>query len=189
MASKVRSGRSRRHWPGLPWLIGLVVIPLLIAAIGHGAWDRRSTNGSTGALATVGPPGKRGAPKLNLAPFSIVRSANDITLSGQIPDDSAKAILMKTLKSSLPAGSAVVDHIQLNAEVDALDFSHAAPLFKDSASITDFTFTVNVDTITLAGTAASQDQKNTIEQDVKHTWSHLNVVDKLAVNAPTAAPG
>lgn len=196
MGSRVRSGQraaeSHFRWPGLPWLIGLVIIPLLIAAIGHGAPAHRSADGSTGALDTVGPPGKRGAPRLNLAPFSIVRSANAITLSGEIPDDSAKAILMKTLKGSLPPGVNIVDQIQLNPKIDALDFTHAGPLFKDSAPITDFNFSVNADTITLAGTAASQGQKNAIEQDVKHTWSHLNVVDKLAVNGappPAVTPG
>ncbi|HEY0226835.1 MAG TPA: OmpA family protein [Mycobacterium sp.] len=175
----------------LPWLIGLVVIPLSIAAIGYGALDGpRAANGSNGALAMVGPSGKRGAPKVDLAPLSIVRGANGITLSGNVPDDSAKAILLKTLKGSLPAGINIVDQIQLNPNIDALDFSHAGPIFKDSASITDFNFSVNGDTITLAGTAASQGQKNTIEGEVKHTWSHLNVVDNLAVNGatPTAAP-
>jgi peptidoglycan-binding protein ArfA len=172
---------------GLPWLIGLLVIPLLIAAIGYGAWGPQS---ASNPLATVGPSGKPGAPKVNLAPLSIVRGANGITLSGNVPDDSAKAILLKTLKGSLPAGVNIVDQIQLNPSIDALDFSHAGPIFKDSASIPDFSFSVDGDTITLAGTAGSQNQKNTVEGEVKHTWSHLNVVDNLTVNGPTpsAAP-
>jgi peptidoglycan-binding protein ArfA len=174
---------------GLPWLIGALVIPLLIATIGYGE-PGGSRSASSGAFATLGPSGKRGAPKLNLAPLSIVRNANNITLTGDFPDDSAKAILLKTLKGSLPSGVNIVDQIQLNPTVDALDFSHAGPIFKDSGSITDFTFTVSTDTITLAGTAGSQDQKNTIEREVKHTWSHLNVVDNLGVNSPAtpAAP-
>jgi peptidoglycan-binding protein ArfA len=52
----------------------------------------------------------------------------------------------------------------------------------------DFAVTVRGDTITLAGTAASPDQKNTIATDAKRIWSNLNVVDNLAVNAPTASP-
>jgi peptidoglycan-binding protein ArfA len=197
VGARVRSGQtaaatdsrlapaSRWRSLGLPWLIGLVVIPLLIAAIGYGELDR-SRSASSGALATLGPSGKRGAPKMNLAPLSIVRNANDITLTGDFPDDSAKAILLKTLKGSLPSGVNVVDRIHLNPNIDALNFSHAGPIFKDSRSITDFSFTVNSDTITLAGTATSQDQKNTIEREVKHTWSHLNVVDNLAADSSTA---
>lgn len=36
--------------------------------------------------------------------------------------------------------------------------------------ITDFNLSVNGDTVTLAGTAASQDQKNAIEHEAVHTW-------------------
>jgi peptidoglycan-binding protein ArfA len=176
--------------PGLPWLIGLVVIPLLIAAIGYGAFDRpRSVNGPTGALPTLAPSSKSGALKLSLAPLSIARNGNDITLSGDFPDDSAKTALMKALKGSLAPGVNIIDQIQIKPDVDALDFSNAGPIFKDSASINDFNLTVNGDTITLAGTAASQDQKNTVENDAKHTWSNLNVVDNLAVNGPVPPPG
>jgi len=135
VGARVRSGQtaaatdsrqapvSRWRSLGLPWLIGVVVIPLLIAAIGYGELDG-SRSASSGALATLGPSGKRGAPKMNLAPLSIVRNANDITLTGDFPDDSAKAILLKTLKGSLPSGVNIVDQIQLNPNIDALDFSH-----------------------------------------------------------------
>lgn len=95
---------------GLAWLIALVVIPLLMAAIGHEVLAR--------------PPSAR--------------------------------------VSSAPSTSA------------------GAPK--------DFAVTVRGDTITLAGTAASPDQKNTIATDAKRIWSNLNVVDNLAVNAPTASP-
>ncbi|BBZ51156.1 hypothetical protein MHEI_28730 [Mycobacterium heidelbergense] len=95
---------------------------------------------------------------------------------------------MKALNGSLPPGVNIVDQIHINPSVDALDFSKAAPIFKDSASIPDFSLTVNGDTITLAGTAASQDQKNTVEQEATHTWSNLNVVDKLVVNGPVPPP-
>ena len=180
---------------GRPWLIAVVVIPLLIAAIGYGAYERpRSVNGPTGAVPTLTPSSKSGAPKFSLAPLSITRNGNTITLTGDFPDDSAKAALMKALTGSLAPGVNIVDQIHINPNVDALDFSNAGAIFKDSASIPDFSLTVNGDSITLAGTAASQDQKNTVEQETAHTWSNLNVVDRLVVNAanpppPPAKPG
>ncbi|MGA9362339.1 MAG: OmpA family protein [Mycobacterium sp.] len=171
---------------GLAWLIGLVVIPLLIAAIGYGAYDHpRSGVGPSSAA----PSNKPGAPKLSLAPLSISRNGNNITLSGDFPDDSAKATLMKTLKGALGPGVNVIDQIKIDPSVDALDFSKAGPIFTDSASITDFNLTVDVDTVTLTGTAASTDQKNTIDQAATHTWSNLNVVDHLVVNGPPPPPG
>jgi peptidoglycan-binding protein ArfA len=180
---------STRRSLSVPWLIGLVVIPLLIAAIGHAAFERpRSTNGVPGALPTLAPSSKSGAPKLSLAPLSITRNGNNITLNGDFPDDSAKAALMKALKGSLPANVNIVDQIRINPDVDALDFAHAGPVFADSASITDFNLTVNADTIILAGTAASQGQKNTVGTEAKRIWSNLNVVDNLAVNGPVPPP-
>jgi peptidoglycan-binding protein ArfA len=189
-----RSGQTApgftRRSLGLPWLIGLLVIPLLIAAIGYGAFDRaRSTNGPTGALRTVAPSSKSGTPKLSLAPLSIARNGNNITLNGDFPDDSAKAALMKALKGSLPANVNIIDQIRINPDIDALDFAHAGPVFKHSASITDFNLTVSGDTITLAGTAASRDQKNTVGHEATHIWSNLNVVDNLAVSGPVPPPG
>jgi peptidoglycan-binding protein ArfA len=170
----------------------LVVIPLLIATIGYGAFDRHgSAGGPTGALPTLAPSSKSAAPKLSLAPLSITRNGNNFTLSGDFPDDSAKAALLKALTGSLPPGVNIIDQIHINPDVDALDFSKAGPIFIDSASIPDFSITVNEDTITLAGTAVSQDQKTTVDQEAVRIWSNLKVVDKLVVNGPVppAPPG
>jgi len=185
-----RAPRAYRRSLGLAWLIGLVVIPLLMAAIGYAAYDRpRSGGGPSGAVPSLTPSNKSGAPKLSLAPLSISRNGNNITLTGDFPDDSAKAALMKSLKDALGPAVNIIDQIKLNPNVNALDFSNAGPIFKESASIADFNLTVNVDTVTVAGTAASTDQKNTIEQAAAHTWSNLNVVDHLVVNGPAPPPG
>ena len=187
-----RTRRVNRRLLGLVWLIGLVVIPLVIAAIGHVAYDRPlSGSGPSGGVPAVTPSSKSGAPKLSLAALSISRNGNNITLSGDFPNEAAKAALMKSLKGALGPEVNVIDQIKINPNVDALDFSNAGPIFKDTASITDLTLTVNGDTVTLAGTAASTDQKNTIEQSAVHTWPNLNVVDRLAVNGvpPPAPPG
>ena len=179
-----------RKTPGLPWLLGLVVIPLLIAAIGYFALDRPgSANAPSRALPTPAPSSTSGAPKIVLAAFSISRNANVITLTGAFPDDSAKAALIKVLKGSLPPEVNIVDQTSIDPNVKALDFSNAVPVFKDSASIADFNLTVDGDTVTLSGTATSQDQKNVVEQEAAILWSNLNVVDKLVVNGPVPPPG
>jgi peptidoglycan-binding protein ArfA len=186
-----RAPEVRRPSAGLIWLIAVGVIPLLIAAIGYGAFERpRPVNGTAGPVPTMGSSGTSGAPKLTLAPLSITRNGNDFTISGDFPDDSAKAALLKAVNGSLPPGVNIVDQIHINPNIVALDFSKAGPIFKDSASIPDFSLAVNGDTITVAGTAASQDQKNTVSQEAMRTWSTLNVVDKLVVNGPvpSAAP-
>ncbi|BBY41060.1 peptidoglycan-binding protein ArfA [Mycobacterium mantenii] len=169
--------------PGLPWLIALAVIPLLIAVIGYGLSAR-----SQSARVSSAPSTSAGVPKFSLAAFSMARTGNSVTVTGEFPDDSAKAALLKVLGAALGPGVNVVDQIRINPAVDALDFAKAKPVFTDSASIADFTLTVGKDTITLAGTAASPDQTNTIDADAKRIWSNLNVVDNLVVNAPAPAP-
>src|SRR6516165_4617043 len=105
-----------RRSRGLPWLIAVVVIPLLIAAIGYGAERSRSASAPIGALPTPAPSHTSGAPTFSLAPLSITRNGNDITLSG-----------------SLPPGVNIIDKIHINPTIDALDFSNAGPIFRDSA--------------------------------------------------------
>jgi peptidoglycan-binding protein ArfA len=173
---------------GLPWLIAVVVIPLLIAAIGFGAFERPQPARGPGPVPSMGTSNTSAAPKLSLAPLSVTRNGNDFTLVGDFPDDSAKAALLRALNGSLPPGANVIDQIHINPNVDALDFAKAGPIFKDSVAISDFSLVVGGDTITLAGTAASQDQKNAVHQDAARTWSTLNIVDKLVVNGPVLPP-
>lgn len=169
--------------PGPPWLIALLVIPLLLAAIGYQV-SARSPSGRVSSA----PSTSAGAPKFSLAAFSMVRSGNSVTLTGDFPDESAKAVLRNVLTGALPPGLDIVDQIRIDPAVDALDFAKAKPVFSDSASIADFALTVGGDTITLTGTAASPEQSNSIDTDAKRIWSTLNVVDNLVVKAPAAAP-
>jgi peptidoglycan-binding protein ArfA len=136
--------------------MGLVVIPLLIAAFGYGAFDRSgsATHPAAGSVTTSTASNKPGALALSLAPLSISRNGNNITLSGDFPDDSAKAALMNSLKGALPPGVNVVDQIHINPSVDVLDFANAGPVFKASEAITDFNLSVNGDTVTLSGKAS-----------------------------------
>ena len=174
---------------GLPWLMGLMVIPLLLAGIGYFGMERpRSVNGPTGALPTLSPPGTAGGPKLLLAPVSIVRNGNDVTLTGALPDDTARAALMKALNSSLPPGMNIIDQIRLDPGVVALDFFNAGPVFQDSAPVANFTLTVRADTIRLTGATESQSQKDAIDRDAKRIWSNLDVVDQLTVSAGPPPP-
>lgn len=169
--------------PGPPWLIALLVIPLLLAAIGYEV-SARSPSGRVSSA----PSTSAGAPNFSLAAFSMVRSGNSVTLTGDFPDEPAKAALRNVLTGALPPGLDIVDQIRIDPAVDALDFAKAKPVFSDSASIADFALTVGGDTITLTGTAASPEQSNTIDTDAKRIWSTLNVVDNLVVNAPAVTP-
>ncbi len=193
-----RTSKFYRRPPGLAWLIGLVVIPLLLGAIGYGLLDRSRSevNGPTGALPTLSAPkpspgasNKPTIPPLSLTPVSITRSGNDIKLSGDFPSPPAKQSLVDAVKASFGPNVNVIDDLHINPNITALDFSNSAPVFKAAAPIPDFSLSVKGDTITLSGTATSGDQDDAVEQAADAAWPNLNIVDTMAIHGPVMPGG
>ncbi|MHA7653345.1 channel-forming protein ArfA/OmpATb [Mycobacterium sp. ML4] len=191
--------RYHRQQPGRPWLIGAAVIPLLLAMIGFGAYERpKGINGPTGDLPSLTaapaiPPRLSIVPGQSLALLSISRNGNTVTLIGDFPDEAAKAGLMKSLKAFITPGVTVVDQINIDPLVHSADFAVAEPVFTASAQIPDFSLKVEKDTITLSGTAASPDQKVAVQRATVSAWPGLNVVNNITargqvtLNAPPAS--
>lgn len=183
-----QASRLYRRPLGLTWLIGAVVIPLLLAAIGYGAFDRSRSevNGPTSSLPTLtepghGTPNPRRMPGLSLAPVSVTRNGNDITLSGVFPSEVAKMSLLDTVIAAVGPDVNIIDKCGVDPNVKSLDFSNSEPVFKAAASIPDFNLSAAGDTVTLAGTAASMDQDDAVEQAAEDAWPNLNIVDKMGI--------
>jgi peptidoglycan-binding protein ArfA len=190
-----RTSKFYLQLPGLPWLVGLIVIPLLLAVIGYGEQDRTPSgvNGPTGALPTLNAPKPSGAqtfPAITLAPVSITRSGNDIKLSGDIPTTEGKDALLRALKEGFGPNIDISDNVRINRDITALDFSNAAPVFKAAASVPDFGLAVKGDTITLIGTTGSGGQQDAVEQAAEAAWPNLNIVDAMGTGGlvTTSAP-
>ncbi len=191
-----RTSKFYRRVPGLAWLAGLIVIPLLLAVIGYGEMDRtrEGANGPTGALPTLiapKPPGSAPStptiPAIALAPVSITRSGNDIKLSGDMPSNGAKESLLAALNGGFGPNTNVIDNIRINPDITSLDFSNAAAVFKAAASVPDFGLAVKGDTITLIGTTSSGGQQDAIEQAADADWPNLNIVDTMGIGGPVTA--
>jgi peptidoglycan-binding protein ArfA len=191
-----RTSRFYVRGPGLPWLISLIVIPLLLAVIGHGDLGRTRSafNGPTGALPTLHAPKPSGGapetptiPAVSLAPVSITRSGNDIKLSGDIPSLEAKESLLTALKAGFGPNINIIDNVRINPDITSLDFSNAATIFKAAASVPDFGLAIKGDTITLIGTTSSGGQQDAIEQAADAAWPNLNIVDTMGIGGPVTA--
>jgi peptidoglycan-binding protein ArfA len=186
-----------RRFPGLPWMVGLIVIPLLLAVIGYGELGRTRSefNGPTGALPTLnartpssgGAPNSPTIPPVALAPVSITRSGNDIKLSGDTPTPEAKESLLAALKAGFGPNINIIDEVRINRDIASLDFSNAAPVFKAAASVPDFGLTIKGDTITLIGTTGSGGQQDAVEQAADAAWPNLNIVDTMGIGGPVTA--
>lgn len=188
-----RVAKFYRRPLSVPWLIGLIVIPLLLAAIGYGVTDRTrsESSGTVGQLPTLAPPASREAsptaptiPPISLAPLSVTRNGKDITLRGDFPDAKAKAALLDGVIASVGSTANVIDYLGINPDVNSLDFSDAAAVFKAAASIPDFRLTVAGDTVTLAGTAATADQADAVLQAADDAWPNLNIDNQIETRSP-----
>lgn len=187
-----------RRLVGRGWLIGLALLLLALAVIGYvlldrsGMPDRGAPQPGVAWPTLAQPPAPAAPPGLTLAPLSIVRHEDDITLDGSLPDDSAKRVLLDAVIAGMGDDIRVIDHLEVDPNIKALDFAAAGPVFDAAAAIPDFTLTVSGDTVTLAGTAATNDDADAVAAAAEEAWRRVNIVNKMQISTlviPTAAPG
>ena len=91
------------------------------------------------------------------------------------------------------AGANLIDNVNIKAGINAPDFSGLGDLFKAAVDIPDFNFDLEGDTVTLTGTAPSEDAKAAVEAAAKAAWPNLKIVNNIQVTtgapAPAPAPG
>ncbi len=187
--------RYYRRPPGWLWLLGLLLLPLLLGWIAWGALglgrpkiELPSINVSAPSLTvpSISVPSVA-LPSFNFSPLSIVRSGNNFTLSGDLPDLSVKASLMDALKAAFP-GANFIDNLNIKAGIPALDFSGLSALFKAAVDIPDFNYKIEGSTITLTGTAPSEDVKAAVEAAAKAAWPNLSIVNNIEVKGGASVP-
>ena len=181
-----------RRPPGLGWLLGLLLIPLLLGAVGYGV-QNRAGSGAEGTPPSVDPTAtltvpSTSAPSANLpamsfAPLSIVRAGNDVTLSGDLPDEAAKVSLLDMLRIAFGPDVNIVDKLNIKSGVNAPGFSGLEALFKASTNIPDFNFDLNGDTVTLTGTAPSGDVSAAVDAAAKAALPNMTVANNIRVPA------
>src|SRR5262249_26803891 len=82
------------------------------------------------------------------------------------------------------------------ADANAPDFAGLGSVFGAAAGIPDFHFDLNGDTLTLTGTAPSEEVKSAVEEAAKAAWPNVKLVNNIEVSqasapapAPAPAPG
>ncbi|MCW1957764.1 MAG: OmpA family protein [Mycobacterium sp.] len=173
--------RYYRRSPGWGWLLGLLLIPLLFGWLGWGAMKPKVDLPSV----SVSAPSVS-VPSLNLSPLSILRNGRDFTLTGILPDLATKNSLLSTLKAALGGGVNLIDKIDIEAGAKAPGFDGLAALLKAAGDIGDFRFTVEGGTLTLTGTAPSQDVKDAVEAAAQAGWPNMQIINNITIQG--AAP-
>ncbi len=189
------ASRFYRRPPGLGWLVGLVAIPLLLGAIGYHALPKTHVSPPSVSAPSASAPSlpnstlnapNVNAPALSFAPLSVVRNGNDVTLSGDLPDGAARASLLDSLKGAFGPGVNLIDKTDLKPGVNTPDPSSLGAVFKAAAPISGFNFKLDGDTVTLTGTAASDQVKAAVADAVKIAWPNMKIANEIQVTAPGA---
>lgn len=170
--------RYYRRSPGLGWLLGLLLIPLLFGWLGWGALKPK-VNINAPSINATAP--SLSVPGLNFSPLSLLRNGKDWTLSGILPDLASKNSLLAALKAALGGGVNLIDKIDIAAGANAPDFSGLGALLKAAIDIPDFRYTVNGGKLTLIGTAPSEEVKAAVEAAAKAGWPNLEVINDMIV--------
>ena len=177
--------RFYRRSPGWGWLLGLLLVPLLFGWLGWGALKPK-VDVSVPSINATAPDVGVTLPSLNFSPLSVLRNGNDFTLTGILPDIPARDSLLAALKAALGPGVNLIDKIDIAAGAVAPDFGGISALLKAAADIPNFRFTVEGATLTLTGTAPSEEIKAGVEAAAKSGWPDLQVINNIAITG--AAP-
>lgn len=177
-----------RRRPGVGWLLALFAVSLLLALIGCGATDGSAENADL-AVPSVDP--SDGAPTAEaggpLGAMSITRTGNGFSLAGELPDEGLKSSLPESIRQAMP-GAKVVDDLTVKPGVKAPEFAGLGALFGAALDIPGFGANLVGDTVTLTGTAGSEEVKAAAETAAKATWPKVMVVNDIQVTASAAAP-
>ena len=199
-----------RRQPGLGWLLALLVIPALIALIGWAGTDRSANDPNSPCQACTRRPRSRRRPARRprrrppampaggYAPFSIVRNGNvgdpagamGFTVSGEVPDEATKTSLIEALVTAMP-GAKIVDELTVTPGVTVPDVAGLGGVFSAAIGIPGFGLNLAGDTMTLTGTAPSEELKAAAEAAAAATWPDVKIVNDIqveAASAPTAPP-
>jgi peptidoglycan-binding protein ArfA len=170
--------RFYRRSPGWGWLLGLLLIPLLFGWLGFGALKPK-VDVNAPSISVTAP--NVSMPALNFSPLSIFRNGKDFTLSGLLPDLAVKDKLLGALKSALGPGFNFIDKIDIAAGAKAPDFGGFTDLLKAAVDVPDFRFTVEGDTLTLTGTAPSEEIKAAVEAAAKAGWPDVKIINNITI--------
>ena len=185
-----------RRPPGAAWLLALLAIPLLLGLIGWAGLNKSDTgdvNLDPAERQPVGDPdgAQRQAPDvnapnvnppdLNFAPLSILRNGNGFTLSGELPSLEAKTGLLDSLRLAFGSDINLTDNLNVKAGVNAPDFAALGSIFGAAVDIPDFNFDLNGDTLTLTGSAPSEEVKAEVEAAAKAAWPNMKIVNNIQV--------
>ena len=142
---------------------------------------------ATATLPSVTTPNVN-LPSLSWGALSLLRNGNDVTLTGDLPDRAAKTSLLDSVRGLFGPNVNVIDNLTIKDGVSIPDLSGIGTALKSDVDIPDFNWKVDGDTITLTGTAPSDDVKAAVEAAAKVAWPNAKIDNQIQVVSASPAP-
>lgn len=198
-----------RRPPGMGWLLGLLVVPLALAAVGVAATDTSSgdsgsaaaessetattetatsvgaTDSASSVPATASTPA---AAPAQWAPLSITRSGDGVTVSGDVPDAASRTALLDAIKAAFGDDVTVTDELAVDTDAVAPDVAGLSAVFDAAATIPDFGLAVEDGAVTLTGTAANDAARSALAAAAEAAWPGATITDNVTIGS-SASPG
>ena len=118
---------------------------------------------------------------MNFAPLSIAQTGHGFTLGGELPTLDAKTGLSESLRLAFGSGIELVDNTSVKPGVNAPDFAALGSILGAAVDISDFSFALKGDTVTLSGTAPAEDSKTEVQSAVAAAWPKMKIVNNIQV--------
>lgn len=190
---------TRRYKRGLggPWLLALVGVPAILAAVGLGingddndsdaAGTPTATQSSTSDASAT--PSDTASANASATPFSLQRVGDQLTVTGVVADDAAKTALIDDIKAKVP-GVTVVDQLTVTAGAAAAPAAAVAALADAANAGGDYSLDFDGKALVLKGAAASEEAKAAAETAAKAAFPDATVDNQLTLGAgaPSATP-
>lgn len=189
---------TRRYKRGLggPWLLALVGVPAILAAVGLGIngddGDSDAAGGNTPATSQAGggdasaSPSDASSANASATPFSLQRVGDELTVKGVAPSEDVKAAMLDDLKGALP-GVNIVDQVTISANAGAPPADAVGALADAAGAGGNFSFEFDGEALVLKGVAATESAKASAEAAAKAAFPGATIDNQLTVGAGGAA--
>lgn len=190
--------QATRYWrrsPGLGWLLAALLIPLLLGLLGWGVLGKSDKDvdltlpsvSATATLPEVSTPNVT-VPNLSWGALGLARAGNDVTLTGVLPNEAARTGLVNSVRTLFGPNVNVIDNLTVRDGVSIPELSGIGDALRPDVDIPDFSWRAEGDTITLTGTAPSDDVKAAAEAAAKAAWPDAKIDNQIVVVGAAPAP-
>lgn len=194
-------GHYRRPLLGVPWIVGLILVPALLAGIGlatrpaSGVAAQPSAQASTpAASASAAPSGTSASPSASVpaAPANAVLELSQVgstlTLSGVVADAATQAAVVKATRDAYGTGVTVINQIKVASGAPAVDPAAFGTIAGQLKGLSGVIFDAGANQVKVSGVAPTDAVKASALDAIKAAYPGATIDSTGLVVGSTTTP-